>query len=91
MKFVHEENEILLYNNEEKICAGVKFPTVKDGIVNVTSTYVNKEMEGQGIAGKLMMELVSNMKNTNRKAITTCTYARNWFSRHPEYQDIIIK
>ena len=91
MNFVHEENKILLYNNDNKVCAGVEFPSVKEGIVNITSTYVNDEMQGQGIAGKLMSELVKDLQETNRKAIVTCTYARNWFSKHEQYQDLIFK
>lgn len=91
MKFIHEKNEILLLNDEGVACAGVKFPNVKDGIVNVTTTYVNEEMQGQGIAGKLMTELVVNLQKTNRRAIPTCTYTRNWFLKHPEYDELIVK
>ena len=91
MKFVHEENKIVLLNDDKIVCAGVEFPIVKEGIVNVTTTYVNDEMQGQGIAGKLMKELVVNLTKTNRRAIPTCTYTRNWFAKHPEYDELLVK
>lgn len=91
MNFIHETNAISLYNEQNNKVAGVEFPQVTDNIVNVTTTYVSEEMQGQGIAGKLMKELVENLKKTNRKAIPTCTYTRNWFAKHPEYEDLIVK
>ena len=91
MEFIHNDNEILLYNNNQEVLAYVKFPQVVDGIVNVTTTYVSEELQGQGIAGKLMNELVKNLQHTNRKAIPTCTYTRNWFSKHPELNDLLVK
>lgn len=91
MEFFHDKNEILLYNDNKEVVAYVKFPEVMKGIVNVTTTYVSNELQGQGIAGKLMNELIENLKRTNRKAIPTCTYTRNWFSKHSELDYLLVK
>lgn len=91
MDFIHDKNEITLRNEQNEIVAYVKFPEVTDDIVNVTTTYVSESLQGQGIAGKLMNELVINLTKTNRKVIPTCTYARNWFSKHPEFKNLIVQ
>lgn len=91
MDFIHNTNEISLCNEEKDIVAYVKFPEVAQGIVNVTTTFVSNELQGQGVAGKLMKELVNDLRKTDRKAIPTCTYTRNWFSKHPEYNDLLVK
>ena len=91
MNFKHNKNDISLLNDENTVVAYVEFPEVAKGIVNVTTTFVNESMQGKGIAGKLMKELVQNLEQTNRKAIPTCTYTRNWFAKHPEYSNLLIK
>ena len=89
MIFKHEDNGIYLYNDLNEICAGIEFPPISENLVNVNRTFVNEEMQGQGIAGKLMNELVESLRKTNRKAIPTCSYAVKWFDKHPEYNDLI--
>ena len=91
MNFIHDKNEITLRNELNEIVAYVKFPEVTNGIVNVTTTFVSETLQGQGIAGKLMEELVKDLKETNRKAIPTCTYTRNWFTKHTEFENLIVK
>lgn len=91
MNFKHNKNDISLLNDEKAVVAYVEFPELAKGIVNVTTTFVSESMQGQGVAGKLMKELVHNLEQTNRKAILTCTYTRNWFSKHPEFSNLLIK
>lgn len=91
MNFVHNDNQIAMYENGEKLLAEVTFPYVDDKktVVNVNRTFVDDSLRGQGIAGKLMDELVRDMKYRSLKAILTCPYAVKWFEKHPEYSDLI--
>ena len=91
MEFTHNTNQIAVYNQDYVVIAEVTFPAVEDNIVNVDHTYVNDVLQGQGIAGKLMNELVSDLRSTGRKATLTCSYAVNWFKKHPECADVLVR
>lgn len=91
MKFIHESNKIYLANEEEKNIAEVTFPAVKEQVVNVNHTYVDDSLRGQGIAGKLMEELVQQLKAENKKAVLSCSYAVMWFDKNKQYDDLIYK
>lgn len=89
MEFTHNDNQIAIYNQDYVVIAEVTFPQVEGNIVNVDHTYVNDVLRGQGIAGKLMNELVNDLRATGRKATLTCSYAVGWFAKHPECADVL--
>lgn len=89
MDFKHENNRIFLEDQDGKTIAEVTFPNIAENKVNVSRTFVDKSLRGQGVADKLLNELVKHLKNTNQKATATCSYAVDWFEKHPEHSDII--
>ena len=91
MRFVHYSNEIVLLGDKDDVLAKVTFPKVGENIVNVNHTFVDESLRGQGIAQKLMEELVKDLSSTNRKEILTCSYAKKWFDKNPKYQNIVSK
>jgi len=79
-------------NNEQGVTtAEVTFPDVKDGFVDINHTFVDESLRGQGIAGKLMVEVAEQLRKENKKAIPTCPYAVGWFSKNKDYDDILEK
>lgn len=91
MNFQHEDNRIFLVNEEGKEVAEVTFPTSKDGVANINHTFVDPSLRGQGVASKLMLELANKLREENKKAIPTCSYAVAWFDRHEEFKDVVYK
>ena len=89
MEFIHKDNQIAVFSEDGRVLAEVTFPEVGPGVVNVDHTYVSDELRGQGIAGKLMNELVKDLECTDRKAVLTCSYAVDWFDRHDEAKSLI--
>ena len=89
MNFTIESNEIYLLNDENIKLAYVKFPSVDETTVIVTTTYVSEVLRGMGIAAKLMDTLYSELKRTNRKAIMKCSYAESYFKKNTLKQDIL--
>ena len=89
MKFTHSKNSIALLSENGKILAEVTFPEIDENTVNVTHTFVDDSLRGQGIAGKLMEELVIELQTSGRKAVLSCSYAISWFNKHPQYKDLI--
>ncbi len=87
MDFTHSNNQIALYDEEGRLTAEVTFPDVDTDTVNIDHTFVDDSLRGQGVAGQLMKAAAEQLRSQNRKAVLTCSYAVNWFGKHPEYQD----
>lgn len=89
MDFKHNENQIALYSKEGTLLAEITFPNLDDNTVDVNYTFVDSSLRGQGIAGKLMQELVKDLQARGLKAVPTCSYAQGWFEKHSEYAHLI--
>lgn len=91
MNFIHDKNRIALYDKAGAMTAEVTFPAVDNTTVDVNHTFVDDSLRGQGVAGMLMTELAKELRNQNKKAVLTCSYAVNWFGKNKEsYSDILI-
>lgn len=89
MVFTHNENQIAVYTPDYLVVAEVTFPALDEQTVDVNHTFVDDVLRGQGVAGKLMEELVQDLRQSGRKAVLTCSYAVKWFENHPECKDVI--
>lgn len=88
-KFQVEPGRIWLADAQGNTAAEVLFPDDGAGKVNITHTYVDDSLRGQGVAGKLMETLTDELRRQGKRAEITCSYAADWFSRHPENADIL--
>lgn len=91
MDFLNEPGRIYLQDKAGKTIAEVQFPAESANTVNISHTFVDNSLRGQGIAGLLMKAAAEQLRHEHKKARLTCSYAVQWFSRHPEYDDIIIR
>lgn len=57
---------------------------LKNNVLNAYHTGVRKELEGQGIAGKLFDELVRYVRENNYTVIPSCSYILAKFRRNSE-------
>ena len=88
MDFKYEKDRIYLEDEKGNCIAEVTFPHTSDKEVNINHTYVNSSLRGQGIADKLVKELAAHLRKNNIKAVSSCSYAVEWFENHPEYGDV---
>ena len=91
MDFKRNENQIELYSETGALLAEVTFPYTDESrsAVEVDHTFVDASLRGQGIAGKLMIELADELKKRGLKAVPTCSYAVHWFEKHPEQAHLL--
>lgn len=89
MEFKQESNRIYMEDREGKVIAEVTFPPIKKDVVNINHTYVDDSLRGQGIAGQLLQATANKLKEENKKAILSCSYAISWFEKNKQYQDLI--
>ncbi len=89
MTFTTENNRIFCAENG-KTLAEVTFPVCGPGVVVIDHTWVDPSLRGQGVAGQLVRRAAGTLRSTGRKARVTCSYARDWFARHPEEVDVLV-
>lgn len=80
----------LVYRDDEKIVAEVTFPKIEGNIVDINHTFVDDSLRGKGVAGTMMQMVADDLKNSNRVAKLTCSYAIKWFELHPELKALVV-
>ena len=55
----------------------------------ITHTYTPPQHRGQGIAAQLVARAVADFRRDHRKIIASCWFARQEFSLHPEWSDLL--
>lgn len=87
MNFQKEENRIFLTNEQGKLVAEIVFEKIEDHTYNISHTFVDESLRGQGIASKLVEEAVKEVKSKNANVVATCSYAKAWLERNNEQKD----
>ena len=91
MNFQYESNRIYRNDEDGKLIAEVTFPDTSESTVDINHTFVDPSLRGQGVASELMQAAYKQIKDANKKAQLTCSYAVTWFEKHSDYSDIIEK
>ena len=90
MEFQHASGRLWLEDTEGRLLAEVLFPDAGRGMLEITHTFVDDSLRGQGVAGKLMEAVAEELRSEHKKAKLTCTYAAAWFRRYSEYADLVV-
>ncbi|WP_311491964.1 GNAT family N-acetyltransferase [uncultured Anaerococcus sp.] len=61
---------------------------IKDGIIDIYHTEVDKAYGGKGLAGKLMDEVVGFARSEKKKIYPTCSYVAKKFDEDSQYEDV---
>ena len=81
MLFREESGRIYAEDEGGKVVAEIVFPEVRPGVCEITHTYVDDRLRGQGIAGKLMTLAVAAIERDGKTVTASCSYAVKWLSR----------
>ena len=90
MEFQHGPGRIWMDSAEGELLAEVLFPVVGSGIVEITHTFVDDSLRGQGVAAALLTAVVEELRREHKRAKLSCSYAVAWFRRHREYAYLIV-
>ena len=89
MEFIHEKNRIYATGDTGKLLAEVTFPLNAQGAYNINRTFVDPSLRGQGVAGQLLQAAAADIEKAGGRAAPTCSYAMDWFQKHPEYAGLL--
>jgi predicted GNAT family acetyltransferase len=57
----------------------------------ITHTYTPPQHRGQGVAAQLVSRAVADFRRDGRKVVPSCWFARQEFSAHPEWSDLLFR
>ncbi|WP_125761738.1 GNAT family N-acetyltransferase [Companilactobacillus hulinensis] len=77
------------YIEDKELVGEITYSPVKDGIISIDHTFVNENYRGQGIAGKLLNEVLSYADRENLKIVPVCSYAKFSFKNKPEIRYLL--
>ena len=78
--FKREEKRSIAYDSDKQI-GKCDFEEIND-TWNITHTEVDSAYQGQGIAKKLVENIIQNAKILNKNLEATCSYARKIIERN---------
>ena len=78
-RFEREENGLLVWANYR----------VRDGAYQIPHVEADPPLHGTGAAGRLMQDIVDHARAQQLVIVPRCSYARAWFKRHPEAEDVL--
>jgi predicted GNAT family acetyltransferase len=78
-RFEREENGLLVWAEYR----------IRDGKHLIAHVEAEPPLRGTGAAGRLMQEIVDQARAQQLVIVPRCSYARAWFARHPEAQDVL--
>ncbi|MGM8213188.1 GNAT family N-acetyltransferase [Virgibacillus sp. W0430] len=85
------DGKLFVGENESSPLAEITFKEKDEQALIVDHTYVSDELRGQGMAGKLVAEMVEFARSEGKKIIAECSYAKNKIEKTPEYHDVLAK
>ncbi len=62
---------------------------IRDGRYVLPHVEADPPLRGTGAAGRLMQQIVDHARANALVLEPRCSYARAWFQRHPEAQDVL--
>ena len=89
MNFVAESNRVFCEDAQGKLLAERTFPDIGYHVVNLSHSFVDESVRGQGVASMLLVEAAVQIRKSGKKVIPTCSYAVKWFQKNPQYADIL--
>ncbi len=62
---------------------------IRDGRYIISHVEADLPLRGTGAAGRLMQQIVDHARTNQLVIVPRCSYARAWFERHPETEDVL--
>ncbi len=84
MEFLKETGRLYLNDEKGNLIAEIVYPEIREGVVEITRTWVDRSLRGQGVAGKLMEAAIAEITAEGKKMVPTCSYAASYMEKHEE-------
>jgi len=83
------ENKFYVGDDVKEPLAEITFIQSGKSLIVIDHTYVSDELRGQGIAGKLLEQVVLFARENNKKIKPLCTFAKQRMEETRAYHDVL--
>ena len=74
--YITEENRIYLQDENWSILAEIDFDKINEKTYNISRTFVDDSLRGQGIGSELVEKAITYLTSKWYKVSATCSYAK---------------
>ena len=91
MNIKQDGNLFYLVDSEGNKAGEITFvPDGEDKLI-IDHTFVSTEHRGQGLANKLVKEVVQYARENGKRIVPACSFAQTEFKRVKDYSDVLAK
>lgn len=69
--------------------SSLRYEKMNHNVLDAKLMFVPKNMRGQGIASRLVEQVISYAKKNGQKIKPTCSYIQEYLESHPKHKDIL--
>jgi predicted GNAT family acetyltransferase len=91
LKLKKASNGYYVGESAQAAVARITYVSKEPNIIIIDHTFVDPSLRGQGIAMKLVEEMVKFARDNKKKIIPVCSYAVKVLSHDPKYNDVVLK
>ncbi|AMY06435.1 N-acetyltransferase [Staphylococcus condimenti] len=91
MEVKHGTNKFYIGENEDNFKAQMTYVPTNPEMFIIDHTEVSDELRGQGAGYKMVEAAVNYARETNKKIVPLCPFAKSVFDKTPEYADVLKK
>ena len=77
-------------DNEEESLAKMEFVYNGD-VITIDHTFVSEQLRGQNVGRQLLEKIVNLARETNKKIVPICPYAKAELNKNDKYLDVLKK
>lgn len=85
------ENKFYIGDDIKAPLAEITYIQSGKNLIVVDHTFVSDELRGQGIAGKLLEQVVLYAREKNKKIKPLCVFAKKKMEDTEEYHDVLVQ
>lgn len=68
--------------------AVVRYSRPRDGVLDLYSTFVPDALRGQGVAQRLVEDVLQHVKAEGLRVVPSCWYVDVYLNRNPQWQEL---
>lgn len=84
-----ETGRFYLANGSDKPLAYLICPQIREGVVEIKTTFVDPSLRGQGIAKEMTLAFVEYARKEGLLIVPSCSYSIKFFDENPEYKNLL--
>lgn len=81
MEFITKNERIVCVENGVEV-GEVTFPEIEKGVFDINHTFVDKSMQGKGIAAELVSRAIKEIKQRGGEIRASCSYAQRYIEKN---------